>query len=265
MYRKIGINSNAYGRLDVARQTELFRENGFEAFFTGSEDPLLDDWMTALRGAGIVCETLHAPFNAINDMWREGEAGERMLARLTDGVTKCEKYGIPALIVHLSSGLRPPRVNDLGLDRFGRLMDAAAAAGVKICYENQRMIGNIGCAFDCFPEARFCWDTGHEACFTPGRRYMNFFGNRLFALHVQDNHGEFDRDEHLIPGDGTLDLGRVARSICEAGFTGSIMLEIIRANSKFYEDVSPEEYYRRAGRAAAELRDLCDRLDRFVV
>ncbi|MBR7077869.1 MAG: hypothetical protein IKI41_03900, partial [Clostridia bacterium] len=64
---------------------------------------------------------------------------------------------------------------------------------------------------------------------------------------------------------GTIDFGRVARSISEAGYTGTIMLEIIRANSNFYENTTPEEYYRRAAEAARGLRDLCAKLDRFVI
>ena len=265
MLRKIGINSNAYGKLDIPYQVSLLKENGFDTTFTGSENPRLDEWVSEVRKAGMDCDNFHAPFNKINDMWTAGEAGDAMYARLADGVDKCAKYGVPALIVHLSSGTNPPRVNDTGLDRFTSLVGYASSAGVKICFENQRMIGNIGCAFDYIPDARFCWDTGHEACFSPGRRYMNLFGNKLEALHIQDNHGEFDRDEHLIPGDGTIDFGRVARSISEAGYTGTIMLEIIRANSNFYENTTPEEYYRRAAEAARGLRDLCAKLDRFVI
>lgn len=265
MKRNIGINLNCYrGGLSVDRQIELMKDNGFTSCFTGSENSALEYITEAIAKAGITMDNYHAPFNKINDIWSSGEEGDEMLRRLLVSVENCEKYGVPALVVHLSSGVKPPRIGDAGLDRFSLLMESAEKHNVKICYENQRMLGNLSEALEIFPEARFCWDTGHEACFTLGRRYMPLFGKRLSALHIHDNHGEFNKDEHLIPGDGTINFKRVAQSISESGYTGTIMLEILRDNSHYYDETSPEEYYSRAAEAARKLRDACDTFDLFV-
>ena len=254
MRHKIGINLNCYGDLPVERQIALMQKEGFEACFTGSELTELQQVAPALKAAGVAWETIHAPYAGINDIWLPGEQGDRMLQRLTEALQRCVRFGVPALVVHLSSGMTPPHVNDIGYERFSALMDAAAREGITICYENLRKLSNLAFAFEEFPAARFCWDCGHEFCFTPGRHYMPLFGDKLSALHLHDNHCVQNRDEHLIPYDGTIDYDYVARQISASGFQGTLMLEVIRQQTDFYAADTPETYYARAGAAARRLR-----------
>ena len=264
MKRKIGINFNCYNEpVPADVQVSLMKKEGFEACFSGSENQLLGEYMTALRGSGIVCDNLHAPFDKINDIWIPGEDGDRMCERLVESVRICAKYDIPAMVVHLSSGTKPPHVNDIGCERFSKLMDEAAKYGVLICYENQRKLSNLAFAFEQFPAARFCWDCGHEFCFTPGRHYMPIFGDKLSALHIHDNKRELNGDNHMIPYDAKIDFGYVARMISESGYTGTVMLEILRRKTDFYANYSPEQYFARAGAAARRLRDETDAIDTY--
>lgn len=253
MERKLGASLNCYGALPIEEQADLLKKNGFTATFTGSENPQLDTIIPVLREAGISCDNFHAPFNKINDIWLPGEAGDDMLNRLLVSVEKCVKYDVPALVVHLSSGMKPPHVTSEGYDRWAKLMDLADAKGVTICYENQRKLSNLAFAFEEFPTAKFCWDTGHECCFTPGRRYMPLFGDKLAALHIHDNSMIFNSDEHMIPYDSKMDFDYVAKEIALSGFEGTLMLEIIRKNSTHYVNYTAEEYFHHAGEAARRL------------
>jgi len=263
--KKIGINMGCYGdNLPPEEQIRYMSENGFETTFMGSESPLLDSLVPALRRAGIVCENCHAPFNKINDIWFAGEAGELMLERLLSGVRACAKNEIPTLVVHLSSGEQAPRINDIGSARFDRLMEEARRCGVTVAYENQRKLANLSMAMEQYPEAGFCWDVGHEACFTNGREYMPLFGTRIVALHLQDNHCEYNRDEHLLPYDGSINMELAARRIAESGYGGSIMLEVIRRNSNLYDALTPAEYYRRAADAARRFAKAVEGADTTV-
>ncbi len=256
MTRKIGINVNCYGPLPFDEQISLMKKEGFEACFTGSANPELDNLMKALEGSGVVCDNYHAPFDGINDIWKPGEAGDVMLARLIDSVGKCVKYDVPALVVHLSSGSKAPHVNDWGADRFAALMAEADRVGVAVCYENQRKLSNLAFAFEQFKTARFCWDCGHEFCFTPGRHYMPIFGDKLSALHIHDNPTEYNGDKHMIPYDAKIDFSYVAEQIALSGYEGTLMLELLRRNSMFfYENYTPEQYFSRAGAAARRLRE----------
>ena len=259
MKMKIGINMNCYGGgLPVDEQIRLMKENGFEATFLGCEGANFDEVVEKLQAEGITVDNLHAPFNKINDMWLPGDAGEDMLARLIRCVEKAAAHNIPAIVVHISSGTKPPMINDIGNERFRRLMEAAKEHNVIIAYENQRKLANLALMFEYYDEARFCWDIGHEACFTSGREYMPLFGDKLIALHVQDNNCEYNKDSHLIPYDGKIDFDKAARFIGERNYNGTVMLELIRKNSSNYEDMSAEDYYKKAAASARRLADAID-------
>jgi hypothetical protein len=135
------------------------------------------------------------------------------------------------------------------------VVDHAVQRGIKVAFENQRMLANLAWAMEAFPDQGFCWDCGHESCFTPGREYMPLFGKRLICTHIHDNSGEFNADNHQLPFDGAMDFDRFARHIKASGYTGSLMLEVM-AHDAFYPNVTPEEYLSRAADAAKRLLSL---------
>ncbi len=255
---KIGINVNCYGRIPMGEQIALMKENGFTACFTDPMHPGYDCEIEHLQWAGIDVDFLHAPFKRINSIW--GPDGDGMLKELTDCADAAARHKIPTVIVHLSSGINPPKISDGGIARFEKLMEHAEKKGVTVAYENQRKISSLAMMLEFYPKARFCWDTGHEGCFTPGKQFMPLFAEKLTALHIHDNQCLFNQDDHLIPFDGTLDFDRVARQIAKSGFDGTVMLEVLRENSTRYDALSPAEYYRKAGNAA---RRIAEKIERY--
>lgn len=251
-----GINLFCYepeGKITVDRQIELMKEHGFgHTFLMSNSAELTDKTANKLEKAGLVIDTLHAPFRSINSIWAEGAEGDEVLRTLTDGLKRCAEYKIPVLVVHLSSKLPAPLISDAGNLRFGRLMETAATLGVTVAYENQRSLANLAAVLERFDEAGFCWDAGHEGCFTPNRQYMPIFGSRLAVVHIHDNFCVYDQDAHLLPYDGKLDFDRIARQLSEYGCK-TVMLEVFRSQSHVYDDVSCEEYYARAASAAKRL------------
>lgn len=260
--RKIGINIGAKNGLKLEEGARELADLGFEAVFTGVPDPECAERIgNALAANGLSWDTMHAPFGHINDMWHDTEGGIVMYRELTEGVDRCREMGVPILVVHLSAGHFPPSLTDIGRARFSSLVEYAVGKGVQIAFENQRMLANIAWAFEEFagvPEVGFCYDCGHEFCFTPGRQYMPLFGNRLICTHIHDNDCEYDHDLHLIPFDGKADFDRVARQIRESGFEGTLMLEVIARNSNVYDDMDAHTYLSRAAAAAKRLRAMVD-------
>ena len=262
--RKIGINTGAIGGLSENDYVKLISELGFNCTFTGVKKTVADQVASAELFAkhGIEYETLHAPFGHINDIWLDCEGGDMMLSELTTSVDHCKAAGVGILVVHLSSGLTPPSITDIGRARFAKLMEHAEKCGVIIAYENQRMLGNIAWAFEQFadsPSLGFCWDCGHEHCFTNGREYMPIFGKKLVCTHIHDNSGIFNADNHLIPFDGSFDFDRFARQINESGYKGSLMLEVMKGHSPaVYAGISDDEYMQKAANAIKKLRAMVD-------
>ena len=244
MTQKIGIIFDTCREITDRERVAFMKKHGFEATFLMANDPKIDERCALLRENGIVCENTHAPFDGINAIWYADAAGDAMEARLMDSLDTCARNGIPTVIVHLSSGDLPPRVCDAGLARFDRLLARAEVLGVTVAFENQRKLGNLALAMEYYPKAGFCFDTGHEACFTPGRQYMPLFGSRTVALHLHDNCGAYNADDHILPYDGKVDLERCARQLAESPFTGAIMSESFK--TAFYDALTPAQYYERA-------------------
>ncbi len=250
---KLGINMNAYP-ISISEQVEYMLKYGFEATFSMADSPTLDEEILACRVAGIVHENLHAPFRKINSIWEEGEEGEQMLLSLLKAVDDAKKYDIPTIVIHLSSGKTPPRVSDLGFSRFDRLFQYAKEQGITLAIENQRFFGIFSLFMDYYPEAKFCFDTGHNVCFTKNKPFIETFGDRMVALHTHDNNTE--EDEHRIPFDADIDFGPMMIEIADTPYKGSLMLEVIAGHNPYYADTTADEYYARASTSASRLRDM---------
>ncbi len=261
---KIGISSGAYKGISFDENVRLMAANGFHGTFTGYRDvATAEGWAKAFAAAGIAYETIHAPSNGINNIWHEGEAGDAALTMLSDAVEGAAAVGVPIVVIHLSSGNNAPPVTDAGRARWDKLIELAGQRGVVLGFENQRKLSNLAYIFEQYPDApqvRFCWDCGHESCFTPGRQYMPLFGEKTACLHLHDNFADprvETPDIHLLPFDGNNDLDRVARQIVASPFRGTLMLEVTSAKGEMYVGMSAEDYFARAAAAARRLGALC--------
>lgn len=255
--RKIGINLNAIGGLTDEEYFREIAEQGFDCIFSGVRGPeQMEVWGNLCAKYGLEYETLHAPFKHINDIWLDDDCG--MLDELKHSVDACVEVGAKISVVHLSSGMNPPSITDAGRARFAALIEYAVQKNVKIAFENQRMLANIAWAFEAFRDESvgFCWDCGHEFCFTPGRHYMPLFGDRLICTHIHDNTAVFNEDSHFLPFDGACDFGYVADAIRESGYTGSLMLEV--GNKTRYGGMDPREFLADAAERVKKLRTMTD-------
>ena len=257
---KIGINYANYFTDNIEETLRNLADIGFEAVFTGhfAEGPT-ETFANAAFQNGLAYESIHAPYDRINDIWYAGEPGEAMLARLCDCVKTCGKYQIPIAVVHLSSGENPPRINDIGYRRFAKLIEEAVKNNVTLAFENQRKLANLAFIFETFSnveQVKFCWDVGHEACFTDGIEFMELFGKKAVYTHIHDNFSQYNRDLHLIPFDGNIDFYRCAQLLKKHNYNSTLTLEILPKASDLYTEISFDAYYRKAFSAAKKLRDM---------
>lgn len=257
------IGLGIFGGINIEKQVECFKKYGIKHTFIGSEAADFDDKIKYLNDNDIICDNLHSPFDKINDMWYEGPSGDEMLKRLIDCVDKCAKYNIPAMVVHVSSGRPMTPISDTGDKRYKALMDYANEKNVIIAFENLRYLENLEHNLEKYPESKFCWDCGHEYCYTPGIRFIPMFGKRLTALHIHDNACGIDTDDHLLPFDGNIDFDIIAKDLAESGYEGTLMLEITKEaefnGDKIYENILPEEYVEKAFASAKKLLDMIEK------
>jgi sugar phosphate isomerase/epimerase len=74
------------------------------------------------------------------------------------------------------------------------------------------------------PSVRVCLDTGHTTLGHHWRRFVAVAGGRLVHVHANDHFGRFD--DHLAPGDGSIDWKDIGDALRAADFGGWIMLEL---------------------------------------
>ena len=67
--------------------------------------------------------------------------------------------------------------------------------GVKIAFENTGRLDYLDAVLNAFKEydnVGFCYDSGHQLCYTPDTDVMELYGNRLICTHLNDNLGVSD-------------------------------------------------------------------------
>lgn len=260
MYR-LGINYTSSSNLSPEENFALFKSLGFDAVFTGCDDNLekTERYANAAAKNSLLFESLHAPFDGINNLWREGEDGELMLFRIISCIERCGKYGIPIAVVHLSSGENAPHINDLGKSRFDAIVECAVKHDVTVAFENQRKIANLAFAMELYDKVEqvgFCWDVGHEGCFTHGKQFMPLFGEKLVYTHIHDNTCCYNEDLHLIPFDGKTNYDIAAEHIAKSNFSGTLTLEIFK-KAPMYSETDSVSFYEKAFWAISKFRDMC--------
>ncbi len=260
--RDIGFHCFDYKtKMTVETYVQLMAEAGFTytfSFYSGDDSELMRE-CELMRQYNIKLESIHAPFDRINSMWDKTDCENEMQKRLKRSVDLCVEVNAPTAVVHLSSGIDAPMINDYGIRRYIDLIEYAKKRNINIAFENQRYLSYIAWAIDMsrnYDNIGFCWDVGHEACFTMSQYYMDLFGRRLLQLHIHDNHGVFNKDEHLLPFDGSIDYNYVAKKIRESGYRGSVMLEVGLRNN--YEGCSPREYVIKGANAARRISEMID-------
>ena len=264
-----------FDEIPVEEQIRLFAKVGFEGFFTGwQKGAPLARWRKTADECGMLYQSVHGPFRGCAEIWKEdSESAEDFVQELKDCVRDCADNGVALMISHafigFYTGMQP---TEIGLERFGKVIDEATRCGVNIAFENtegEEFLAAVLNAFGERPNVGFCWDTGHEMCYNGGRDMTALYGKYLMGTHLNDNLGarRFDGvitwhdDLHLLPFDGIGDWAGIAARLRRWQFTDVLTFELNRASkpdrheNDAYARMSMEEYvtaaYMRACRAAA--------------
>ncbi|MFW6065854.1 MAG: sugar phosphate isomerase/epimerase family protein, partial [Planctomycetota bacterium] len=117
------------------------------------------------------------------------------------------------------------------------LAEDAGRLGVRMAVENMiprpekrpcTRVGEIlGLSASLGDHVGICLDTGHNH--VSGANVAEEalqVGDKLFSVHMHDNHGRFDEDEHLLPGQGTIDWGGFGKALDKMGFNAPRIFEV---------------------------------------
>lgn len=230
--REIAINDNIFdkrGAPDSGDETiKILAEKGVKNIFLWwGDDTKLNFRKVALcQRLGLKIVFTHLEFKDINDIWIEGKQGDSLVRYYKKQIKFLKKCKISIAILHPSSKDNPPPYCELGLERIREIVGYAEKCGVTIALENTRKRKYLAYIWDNItsPNLKICYDAGHNNCFKDGKFDFRKYKNAIVAVHLHDNHGE--KDEHLLPFDGTIDWEEIASKLVKAGYTGCVTLEV---------------------------------------
>lgn len=86
--------------------------------------------------------------------------------------------------------------------------------------------------FNSFPSPylQMCLDTGHANIAEGVMPYLERFFDKIVNMHIHDNQGEVD--EHLPPGDGTIEWSPVLEFLVKNEYRGVLNIELLNDDDK---------------------------------
>lgn len=209
------------------------------------------------RKAGLYVENIHTDYEGTNLLWQDKLGFEDILNRYLSNIDDCYDHQIETMVIHLTTGRNPPKMNLLGIERIKHLVEHAEKKNINIALENLRKPEYLDYVFSLVDsdKLKFCYDSGHENCFSKNADLLDKFGDKLIALHLHDNDGSYD--QHRIPGEGTVDFKGIACKLKQLNYKGSISLEVTNEFSAKYKNISIEAFLAEAYKAARKIADLC--------
>ncbi len=183
---------------------------------------------------GIEFVQSHAP--NINPLASEYDF-QRSLELMTRAIEICGFLEIPNLVVH--PGWKKPLSKEewsvQNKSFFEKLFPLMEKHNVNVLHENTATPnlpwyspknGQDMREFSDFvnhPLFHSCWDTGHGNI--EGGQYEELLaiGDDLYAVHINDNMGE--KDQHIIPFFGTVNMDAVMNALIDIGFKGPFTFE----------------------------------------
>ena len=252
MYKTIlALGTNEWFEFSQKEQIALFKECGFDGFFVNwTEEMNIKEIKEYADSIGMIFQSIHAPSPITPDMWTKGENAEKAVAVLLKCVRDCAENDVPIMVCHAITGFDKYTPNIFGVENFGIVIEEAKKLGVKVAIENLEGEAYTKALFDVFgnfENVGFCWDTGHEMCYSQGDM-MELYGEKIICTHLNDNLGpnDFDGeraaedDMHLLPFDGIADWEDIVSKLNRYGYDGILTFEL-KKNTK-YDGLSHEVY-----------------------
>ena len=258
--RGIGMFSWFSYDLPILERLSLIKKVGFNAtglWWAGDNKHEQPDMA---RKIGLQIDNMHTPFDDPNRLWLDGNSGDEYKDMLIACIEDCKTHEIPVAVIHLTSFSENVDVTDLGLMRIGQIVDAAEKCNVRLAFENLTVLEHLNAVYKQFssPLVGFCYDSGHENWNHPDKDCLTLYGDKLFALHINDNFG--DTDSHMLPFDGTVDwpekMQKIRRCKEVEYFTFEVDFNRKHEKCSTYNALSAEEYLESAYRKALDLLSL---------
>ena len=271
--QKIGISIGNGYTVPTTEVVKVIAQAGFDAV-----SPLwkrgvdLTDVVATAHSCGLALQSLHAPFHGAAALWSEDAAvSSPAVEELLEALEDCRRFDIPVMVMHTWIGFEYTQTpNAAGLRNFGIIVEKAKKYGIQIAFENTEGDEFLFALMDHFkghPSVGYCWDSGHEMCYSHSEDLLAKLGDRLIMTHLNDNLGvsRFDGktywtdDLHLLPYDGIADWDvliqrlRKSKKLEILNFELNITSKPNRHENDVYAQMPLEQYFAEAYKRACRI------------
>lgn len=266
--RGIGINLAGKDVFEKER-IRLIAETGFDTVFFDYKEEETSCLVEESQKYGLSIDSIHAPFGKINSFWENGEKTENCYALMLRIIDFCSQSGVEKLVMHTTVGNYPPSVNNDGLTRYKEMCDYAKEKRVRICFENLEPFPHFHSVMEYIKDYHgFCWDCGHNLCYTPHVDMMRLYADRLLCLHLHDNKGvtqpgniDYRDDLHMLAFDGVLDWNWVAEKIAKSRYQGPLTFEYSNRTVEQNSELTYTQFLKKAYDRAVTFRKMVEKAE----
>ncbi|WP_160561608.1 sugar phosphate isomerase/epimerase family protein [Parablautia muri] len=235
-------------QLPIQQRLQMIRSAGFDAVSLWWGDELEDknSQPEMARKLGLDIDYVHAPCSNPNDLWADGLNGDDYLRTIASCISDCEHYDIPTVVMHITRLSSKPPITQIGLERMKRLVNFSEKKKINLALENLDSIQHLDYVYENIKSEYlgFCYDSGHEYFNHRDADCLSRYGNKLFAVHLDDNCG--DDDIHLLPYDGDIKWDIIKQKLKECSDIRYLTLEVDfnrnHEKSSLYKDLSANEF-----------------------
>ena len=196
------------------------------------------DWVQLKRDleeAGVCARSFHLPFarNIYNIAHLDKDVRKMSIQDAKHYLEKAAFFGSRIAVVHPSS--EPIETEDRAaalensINGLRELADHAEGLGVRLAVENLprtclcRDAAEMRAILDSDRRLGFCFDVNHLLTDTH-ENMVRTCGDRLVTLHISDY--DFMDERHCIPGDGTIDFGKLITMLESTGYDDAFTYEV---------------------------------------
>ena len=272
MKRKTGTFA-AFSDRPVSDTLKIIKDAGFETVASGRyRVKEVCGIKNECDKLGLELTFLHAPYYLdepfyihTNEFWRSDLTYIPLYEATISSIDAAAESGVGTMMMHVSGGWEAPPITDAGLAHFDRVVEYAMKRGVRIGFENLRNVGNLAAILERYERIEnvgFCYDCGHEHCYTKGVRFLDLFGKKTFCTHIHDNFGfdkidpRKDADLHLLPFEGEIDYQEMIDLMDKYGYDGPLTMEVGWNRPRYRDVMTEEEFYRTAHERMRRIADL---------
>ena len=267
---KFGFSLQSSYTLPMPQVIDFLAEVGFCAVSpVWQREGNLEQIIRQAQERNLTVQSLHGPLRGMPAVWSPNqEVAQPVLQDLIQSATDCARFDIPILVVHSWTGVDYTFCQEaLCFEHFDTLVAHAEKLGICIAFENLEGPEFLAALMNRYSGCRtvgFCWDSGHELCYSPGCDTLSRYSDRLLMTHLNDNFGITDPagrlqgtdDLHLLPGHGIVDWEDTVRRLKVAkkqeilNFELKIRPKGDRCKLDLYSKMPLQQYFQEAYHSA---------------